>query len=53
MKPGRSTLSILVATVVLAAAVLAAQGTARIAILAIGGTIAGAGDASGYGYKAG
>jgi L-asparaginase/Glu-tRNA(Gln) amidotransferase subunit D len=42
-----------VATLVLAAAVVAAQGVARVAILATGGTIAGAGDASGYGYKAG
>ena len=38
---------------VLAAAILSAQKKAKIAILATGGTIAGAGDASGYGYKAG
>ncbi|HEY7190872.1 MAG TPA: type II asparaginase [Vicinamibacterales bacterium] len=53
MKSGRVTLSMTVATLVLAAAVVAAQGVARVAILATGGTIAGAGDASGYGYKAG
>ena len=41
------------AAVAPAAAPLWAQGKAKIAILATGGTIAGAGDASGYGYKAG
>jgi L-asparaginase len=53
MNRERATASIVAATLIVAAAVLSAQGKARIAILATGGTIAGAGDASGYGYKAG
>jgi L-asparaginase len=54
MSPERATASIVSATLIVAAVLLSAQqGKARVAILATGGTIAGAGDASGYGYKAG
>jgi L-asparaginase len=50
MRPRASVLAVML---LLAATALSAQGKARVAILATGGTIAGAGDASGYGYKAG
>ncbi len=44
---------LIVAVALLSVGIFTAQGKARISILATGGTIAGAGDASGYGYKAG
>jgi L-asparaginase len=49
----RSSIAPTLAALLLFAGGLSAQVKSRIAILATGGTIAGAGDASGYGYKAG